>query len=475
MISLKKARRTLSLSAIGDFKESNGISNQLSYNNYYKGGISNTKDTVDQQNKSINASTTITTSVAFTEPINKYLSLGINLSVNVANTGNDRNVFTPDGSGKYTVKYDSLSNEFDFKTSTYKPGFVLRLVKKKITAMLGTSVGYNRFEQVNNTKNITQHYNFTNFFPTAGIRFTLKGNKRININYRGSAAAPSLQQLQPVPDNSNPLSIYTGNPNLKQSFTHNFSGGFNWSKPLSDNSIWSYFNYSTTNNAFTEYTTRDTIGRLFYKTINTNGNYYINLNLDYNFSVGKGKNKVGLGINPYIQLNKTNEFVDSILNTNYSNTYSVRLNVNKYKEDKFEFYFGPSISYTQSKSNINNTSNTNLWSMSGWADMTIYIKKKTQISANGNFNFRQKDPRYTKNNNYTTLNASVKQYLYKKEVSVKLGVYDIFNQNRGYSSDFSSYKFTESYFNTLKRYWLLTLSWEFNHQKQKAAPASVTK
>jgi len=39
----------------------------------------------------------------------------------------------------------------------------------------------------------------------------------------------------------------------------------------------------------------------------------------------------------------------------------------------------------------------------------------------------------------------------KNEISVKLGLNDILNQNRGYQRNFSTYKFTESYYNTLKR------------------------
>ncbi len=59
--------------------------------------------------------------------------------------------------------------------------------------------------------------------------------------------------------------------------------------------------------------------------------------------------------------------------------------------------------------------------------------------------------------------------MYKKELSVKLGINDILNQGRGYERNFSTYKFTESYLNTLKRYWLLTLTWEFTHNKKIAA------
>ena len=67
-----------------------------------------------------------------------------------------------------------------------------------------------------------------------------------------------------------------------------------------------------------------------------------------------------------------------------------------------------------------------------------------------------------------------KKYVYKKELSLKFSVNDILNQNRGYENNFSTYKFTESYFNVLKRYWLLTFTWEFTHNKKQAAAPAAT-
>ena len=75
---------------------------------------------------------------------------------------------------------------------------------------------------------------------------------------------------------------------------------------------------------------------------------------------------------------------------------------------------------------------------------------------------RQKDPRFPADNNFTTWNANVIKRILKNEMEFKFGVYDILNQNRGYNRSFSSYSFTESYYNTLKRFWLLTVTWNIS-------------
>ena len=55
------------------------------------------------------------------------------------------------------------------------------------------------------------------------VRFNYKFNKRTNlrINYRGRTSQPSMTQLQPVADISDPLNTTMGNPDLKPTYTNN--------------------------------------------------------------------------------------------------------------------------------------------------------------------------------------------------------------------------------------------------------------
>ncbi len=152
----------------------------------------------------------------------------------------------------------------------------------------------------------------------------------------------------------------------------------------------------------------------------------------------------------------------------------MKISINKYVEDKYEFYLSPTFTYTKSASSINSFSNTNFRSLAFWLEASKFFKKNFSLNTHLNMNFRQKDPRFPQNNDYIRWNADIKKYLYKKEISLKLSLNDILNQNRGYERNFSTYKFTESYFTTLKRYWLLTLTWEFTHNKKQAAAPAIT-
>ena len=470
----KKARRTFSATADVNINHTDSKIFLYSLNNFYKGTAITRRDTIDQKTLNNADTKTYTVNAAYTEPLSKALSLGITYSANISNSSNDRTVLKKDGFGDFATKIDSLSNDFDFNRLVQRTGITLRMVKKRISGGIGTAVAFSNFKQNNISKGIKQDYNFTNFFPNANVQLKLKGNKNLRFNYNGNAQAPSLQQLQPIVDNSNPLSIFIGNSDLKQSFTNNFSGNFNWSKPLGDNSIWSYFNYSTTNNAFTQFNSIDSLGRNVYKTVNVDGNKNFNGDFDYNFPIGSGKKKIQMSVGPTINYNRNIDFINSFKNINNTYSYGISIQFNKYVEDKYDFNFGPRFNYNHSTSSINLSSNTDYWSIGGWGQTSVYLKKNLSINSEVSFNFRQKDSRLTKNNNYIKWNADVKKYVYKKELSLKFGVYDILNQNRGYENNFSTYKFTESYFNVLKRYWLLTFTWEFTHNKKQGATPAAT-
>jgi hypothetical protein len=95
--------------------------------------------------------------------------------------------------------------------------------------------------------------------------------------------------------------------------------------------------------------------------------------------------------------------------------------------------------------------------------MEVTLPKKFEVSTDANIQYRKKDPRFPANNNYTTWNAAVRKRFFKgNDMELELKVFDILNQNRGYQRNFNSFSFTETYYNTLKRFWQLTVTWNFS-------------
>ena len=120
---------------------------------------------------------------------------------------------------------------------------------------------------------ITQ--NFNNVLPFSTIRYKFSDNKVLDVKYTTSSQNPTISQLQPVRDNSNPNFINIGNPNLLPTFMHSINLNFNSWKSISGKYTWMGLTYNYTNNDIASSTSYDSIGRTVSQAINVNGNYNV--------------------------------------------------------------------------------------------------------------------------------------------------------------------------------------------------------
>ena len=463
----KKLSRTLSVNT--DFSWSNAKSNGLlfSLNNYYQQGVLSLRDTTDQQNITDNINNTINTKIAYTEPLAKDMYLELSYSFSYNNSKSDRITNFKSFTGKYEKEVDSLSNRFVFNRMANTPGLNFRLNKKKHNFSLGTAIAFTRFEQKNITATTTTNYRFLNFLPRASYQYKIKQNVSLNINYNGSNNAPAPEQLQPTRINTDPLNVFIGNPNLKQSFRHNVSTGFNYYNVLKQKNIYANINVSLSENAFVQSSSISSNGKRTYQTVNTNGIYTINLYGDYGTKIKDTKWRIGFG--PYLNISQNIEFINTVKNITNSSSYGVRVNVGHYVPEKFNFNFGPQFNWNHSVASVNKSANADFWSIDMYGSASVNLPKNIELASSINSEFRQKDPRFNQNNNYTKLNASfTKRFLKDNQLELKLSVNDILDQNRGYQRNFDSFSFTETFNNTLRRFWLITATWNISKNGKPA-------
>jgi len=467
----KKLSRTLSVNTDVNWSESKNKGILYSLNSYYTGGLR--RDTTDQENIRNSENKSVVTRASYTEPLIKDTYLELSYSFGYYSNKNDRVTKEGDGNGKYENIIDSLSNSYIFNRLVNTPGLNFRINKKKYNFSFGTLVGFSHFVQKNVTEQRQYKYNYTNFFPRASFNYKFKPNESFRFNYNGNTTAPSLEQLQPIRVNTDPFNVYIGNPNLKQSFRHSFNTGYNFYNVLKERNMWTSVNFNITQNAFTQFNVYDSVGRRTYQTVNVSGIYNLNFFSEYGFRIGKKKWHMGIG--PTVNSNRNIDFVrdpkshTTVRNVTNTSSYGVRLNVNKWAENKFNFYAGPGFTWNHSKASVNTAANADYWQVSGWVEATMPLPKKFEVKTDANIQYRQKDARFPTSNNYTTWNASVRKRFFKgNDMEIEFKVFDILNQNRGYQRNFNSSSFTESYYSTLKRFWQLTLTWNFSKNGKPA-------
>ena len=463
----KKLARTLSINADFNWISSKSDGILYSLNNYYKNGALYDRDTTDQVNIIDNNSNTISSKISYTEPLRKdfYMELTYGFAYN--NSKNDRLTNIKSINGKYEEMVDSLSNFFVFNRIQNTPGISFRLNKKKHNLTFGGAVDFNQFEKKDLTRDTIVHYNFVNFIPRANYTYKFKPNESLRINYNGSTTAPSLEQLQPTRVNTDPLNVYIGNPFLKQSFRHSFDLGYNFYNVLKERSMFTNLGFGFTDNAFVQASFVDSSGKRTYFTVNADGNYYLRFYSDYGFKIKGFSWRNGIG--PGFTMNRSVELINGVKNINLTKSYSIRISTNTYKPEKYNVWLSTSFSLNDSKSSVNTQANAKYWSINLNGSGSKTFAKKYEIGSDISLQLREKDPRFPDANSFTTWNGYIiKRFFKENQFELKLQVNDILNENRGYSRNFSSYSYTETYYETLQRFWLVTATWNISKNGKPA-------
>jgi hypothetical protein len=120
------------------------------------------------------------------------------------------------------------------------------------------------------------------------------------------------------------------------------------------------------------------------------------------------------------------------------------------------------VSNNIGRTDIPGRPNTRTFSHSHALDATLYLPWHMELTNDCTFNFQPKNASFNTSNNITQWNAFVqKKFLKNDQALVKFSVNDILNNNNGYNRYLNGSNVYESNRLVLKRYWLLTLGWNF--------------
>ena len=417
---------------------------------------------IDQKKLNISKNLAVNSRIAYTEPLGKYSFLELNYGYRISNSEAIRESFNKSGGvdGKYDILDSLYSNNYLFRFNTHSTGLNFRVNKKKLNIAVGSNIAFADFLQKDNWADTSYTYQYTNLFPKASFRYNFKQQTRLSLNYNGSTRQPSLQQIQPIRDNSNTLNIQIGNPLLKQQFNHNISLQFNDFKVLSGRSLWVSAGYNMTDNAIStsSYISKGVRTTQF---VNVSGNYSMNFWGGYWVQIKKYN--INIGLNGGGNIARQNNFIDSMKNTNSNSSINMSLNVGYHKEKSLSFFLRPGIDFVTSKSSLNPETITRYWLSNNEVSFSYELPRNFEISSEVDFAFRQKTAAFSRDVNAIKWNASVSKKFWKNRTGeIKLSVFDILDQNIGFERNASSNFISENTYNTIRRFWLIGFTWNFS-------------
>ena len=468
-----KKGRTFSLNVEQAYNQSNADAYLFANIKKLEGNNNLVATQTDQNKQSDSKTSTLNAKVTYTEPLAKELFAEVSYAAR--NTWNDaeRLTYNKDAGGKYAALNDTFSNHYRFNVLTNTGGLSLKLNKKKVTVNVGSSVAFTDFKQTDVFQSAIVKRNFVNLFPKAGFTYKFNQTSQANIQYNGSTQQPSISEIQPVQDNSNPLNITIGNPNLKQSFNHSINVNINSYKVMQQRGFFFYGGGDIKDNAIvTNSTINDTSGKTINQYINADGNYNYYSGFNYFMKVKKVEANVNFGLN--MNGSRYNSFVNNIKNTTLNTSPGFEIGISKDKEKKYNFSVEFKMNYNLATTTVTNTVKTNYWTMDPSCELTYQLPWKLEINADADYSVRQRTEQFNVNNNVLMLNGYIGRKLFKNDKAIiKFIAHDILNQNIGYTRNVSANQVSERKYETITRYFLLSFLWNFT-KKGPAAEGNTT-
>ena len=456
-----KKGRTISVNSDFNFgdKAQSGLLN--AHNDYF--GASNVvvKSETIAQNKEL-AQVTSATSIngVYTEPLGKNSFLILNYKIGIAGNNSERNTFDAKA-GQQQIKVDSLSNHFKFNTVNNSGNISYRYAVKKVNFNIGTGIGAASYSLFDYATNASRTVRFTNFIPSATFNFTPKQQKKFVLSYLGTTQNPTLLQIQPIIDNTDPLNISVGNANLRQSFTNKFSFNFNSFKVMKSKYIQFSGSFSNTNDAIATASTIDAFGKSINQYINVDGNYNYGAGFYYDFELFKG---INFGVNTGINGGRYNNIVNGIKNANDNTSTRLGMQLSYWGDKKVNFWSSFTASNNKTVSSIRPGASTNYWSYNNNSNFQFKFKKaKFYIDLSTDITVYQKSAAFPSQRNIYLVHPSLRKVISKNDKwEAKLMVYDVFNQNQFVDRNISSNFISETTNNGIRRYALFSIIYNFS-------------
>ncbi len=441
----------------------NSSDGSLISNNVYFNNTNTANDSINQKKINSAKSESHIAAITYTEPITKKIKLELAYDFNYNKGTQDKKALNL-ANGEYTLQDSLFSNNFENKRMTNLLGatFIYEIKKQRLT--IGSRFRNVSLVSNNLISNQTIEQRVNNILPFVRYMYEFSDNDRFNFRYSTSSIQPSIDQLQPIQDNTNPNQIKKGNPNLLPTFKNNFGINYNTWKAVSGRYYGVSASYTTTKKAFTNAVQYDSLGRTSTEPVNTNDNY--SGNGDFYGGFPLFSKKLELDPNISYSSNSYSSFINNQKNITKTNNINSGLNI-IIKLDTLDFSISYNLTYTSPKSTLMAANNKPYTSQTIIAGGVLKLPLKFSIGTYATYNINsQRAAGY--NINYFLWNASLTKIFLKNEnFIVSVEATDILNQNISTKRTIQDNVIIDNKTNIISRFILLRAVYKFNSNKTK--------
>lgn len=464
-----KQGRTISLNFRTDLNDRNGNTGLYAINTYYD--IMDTTQLIDQRSDPTSNGRTLAASLNYTEPIGKTGQLQLTYNPSQTKSDAEKSTFSRDIiTGDYSLQDTALSNVYTNTYTTQRGGVSYRLRGEKWNFSVGVDFqdaqlkGDQTFpysEEVNRS--------FTNWLPNAMYNYRFSRTSNLRIMYRSNTNAPSISQLQEVIDNSNPLLLSTGNPDLRQSYGQTLIIRYGKSNPENARSFYAFIYGGITNDNIANATilaSRDTLlasGVVLNKgsqlTLPVNIDGYWNLRSFLTYGLPVSWLKSNLNLNAGISYSLAPGLINGEQNEAETYNYSGGLVLSSNISEKIDFTLSYTANYNVVNNSIQPQLDNNYYYHNAGARLNWIFAKSFVFNTSIDQTF------YSGltdgfNQDYWLWNAGVGYKFLKNQAGeLKFSAFDILNNNNSVARTVTETYIEDTTSQVLRRYYLLTFTY----------------
>lgn len=406
----------------------------------------------NQEQLSIQSTETMGATWTWSEPITKNSLLQMDLSFN--RIGESRNKDVYDNVSDVLTENPILSGDGLYYRTHANAELRHKLFLKNVKTTLGAKYKY---LNLSGQDIFTESKEFHFILPNARFEWDPNKTGNIRLTYNTSITAPTLNQLQPIPDNTNPSQLILGNINLRPEYTHNVQLRYR---------NFNQFNFTffmvSLGGSYTD-------NNIIYA--QQTNEFYITTLTPENIGSEKGLNAFvvyGTSVHPLktkFSIHASGNVSNGLINLNgiqdgyvtYSTSPSIRFeNIGKEIVDiRTGFAYTYSLNTYQQNSNLNN----NFQNYDYYVNLTFKIKDRWLIKPVVNHYFF---PGFDNNNQLFLADFTVAcNFLESRKLQVYISGKDLFNQNTGLNQYYLQNMYEREVTQTLGRYVMLGVKYSF--------------
>ena len=429
---------------------------------------------IDQRSRYDNKGFNYRAYVSWGEPIGHNNFIQATYSISQRKQEALKNVYNQDADGIYNVLDSAYSQSYrnNFISQRASLSFKSQRAKFNYTIGLNLDPSYSSSENfVGDTTLSKITRKVVNLSPMAQFNYMFDKRTNLRIMYNGRTSQPSMTQLQPVADISDPTNITIGNPDLNPRYTNNVFIRFQQFTPEKQRAFMIMANGSYIINdivSYTSYNQETGVKTTTYK--NVNGNYSGNVRMMLNTPL-KNK-KFSINSMTMASFANSNGYINEEKNTNQNLILSERGGID-FRSSYLDLGVNGNIRYNATSNSLQKENNQNTFNYGAGGYTTIYLPLNFKIESDVNWSTNSGYGDGFKQNEVLWNASASKSFLKNNQGTLRFKIYDILQQRSNISRSVTASYIQDSEYNTLGSYFMVHFIYRFSIFKGGASASDV--